>query len=149
MHGHGPDPRELEDRTVFFERPLLLRPIRPEDEAARRVLFNKLHPDDIRFQFFGLLREPAHSDLARNTQINYERQMAFIATRADENNQPETLGVARNATEPDNITAKFAVVVRSNLKGKRRGSIFLKEPIDYCPDRGTGQVIGTCYRTGS
>ena len=68
--------------------------------------------------------------------------MAFIATRVDENNGPETLGVARIATDPDNITAEFAVIVRSNLKGKGLGSILLKKLIDYCRDRGTGQVVG-------
>jgi acetyltransferase len=137
-----PYPRELEENIIFEDRPLLLRPIRPEDEPAHRVLFTKLHPEDIRFRFFGLLREPAHSELARYTQIDYEREMAFIATRADENNEPETLGVTRIATDPDNITAEFAIVVRSDLKGKGLGSILLGKLIDYCRDRGTARVMG-------
>ncbi len=134
-----PYPRELEEEISFADRPLVLRPVRPEDEAAHRELFAKLHPDDIRFRFFGLLREPVDSELARFTQIDYEREMAFIATRKDE---PETLGVVRVATDPDNFTAEFAVVVRSDLKGKGLGSILLQKLIDYCRKRGTSQIIG-------
>ncbi len=137
-----PYPRELEEKIVFEDRPLLLRPIRPEDEPEHRVLFSKLETDDVRFRFFGLLREPPHSELARFTQIDYEREMAFIATRVDENNKAETLGVARIATDPDNIAAEFAIVVRSDLKGKGLGSILLNKLIDYCRDRGTVQIEG-------
>ena len=65
--------------------------------------------------------------------------MAFIATRK---NEPETLGVARVATDPDNITAEFAIIVRSDLKGKGLGSVLLQKLIGYCRKRGTSQIIG-------
>ena len=142
-----PYPRELEDTIVFDGHPLLLRPIRPADEPAHRLLFRKLHRDDIRFRFFGILREPVHSELARYTQIDYEREMAFIATRRDETiEEPETLGVARVIVDPDNITAEFAIVVRSDLKGKGLGSVLLNKLIDYCRERGTARIIGHVLR---
>jgi len=137
-----PYPRELEEEITFDDRPLVLRPIRPEDEPAHRELFTKLHHEDIRFRFFGQLREPVHSELARFTQIDYEREMAFIAARKNESGEPETLGVARIATDPDNITAEFAIIVRSDLKGKGLGSILLQKLIDYCRERGTSRIIG-------
>jgi acetyltransferase len=137
-----PYPRKLEETIEFDGQPLLLRPIRPEDEAAHRDLFNQLHRDDIRFRFFGILREPVHSELARYTQIDYEREMAFVASRRDDNNKPETLGVARVIADPDNITAEFAIVVRSDLKGKGLGSILLNKLIGYCRERGTDRIIG-------
>ncbi len=52
-----PYPRELEDKIIFDGRPLILRPIRPEDEPAHRTLFTRLLSDDIPFRFFGLLHE--------------------------------------------------------------------------------------------
>lgn len=137
-----PYPRDLEEEITFDNRPLVLRPIRPEDEPAHRELFIKLRPDDIRFRFFGMLREPVHSELARLTQIDYEREMAIIAVRKNEQGESETLGVARIATDPDNITAEFAIVVRSDLKGKGLGSILLEKLINYCRERGTAQIIG-------
>ena len=127
---------------VFDGQPLVLRPIRPEDEPAHRLLFTRLRPEDIRFRFFGILREPAHSELARYTQIDYEREMAFIATRLDDKDEPETLGVARVIADPDNVSAEFAIVVRSDLKGKGLGSLLLKKLVDYCRKRGTSRIIG-------
>jgi acetyltransferase len=137
-----PYPHELEETITFDGGPLVLRPIRPDDEPAHRVLFSKLNPEDVRFRFFGQLREPIESELARYTQIDYEREMAFVATRNDANDEPETLGVARVATDPDNVTAEFAIVVRSDLKGKGLGSMLLKKLIDYCRQRRTTQVVG-------
>ncbi|REJ92463.1 MAG: GNAT family N-acetyltransferase [Planctomycetota bacterium] len=141
-----PYPRALEEEITFDDRPLLLRPVRPEDEPAHRELFTKLHPDDIRFRFFGLLREPVHSELARFTQIDYEREMAFIAARRSETGELEALGVARVATDPDNIASEFAIVVRSDLKGKGLGSVLLQKLINYCRDRGTSRIIGHVLR---
>jgi acetyltransferase len=137
-----PYPRKLEETITFDGQPLVLRPIRPEDEPAHRVLITRLHPEDVRFRFFGMLREPIATELARFTQIDYEREMAFIATRNDRHGEPETLGVARVATDPDNITAEFAIVVRSDFKGKGLGSILLEKLIAYCRSRGTARIIG-------
>ncbi|MCA9142273.1 MAG: bifunctional acetate--CoA ligase family protein/GNAT family N-acetyltransferase [Planctomycetaceae bacterium] len=137
-----PYPHELEATITFDGGPLVLRPIRPDDEPAHRTLFSKLDPDDVRFRFFGQLREPIPSELARYTQIDYEREMAFIATRDRVNDEPETLGVARSATDPDNVTAEFAIVVRSDFKGKGLGSMLLRKLIDYCRQRRTTQIVG-------
>ena len=137
-----PYPQELEETIHFDGQPLMLRPVRPEDEPAHRILFSKLLPEDVRFRFFGVLREPIDSELARYTQIDYEREMAFIATRKDAHDKPETLGVARVTTDPDNLTAEFAIVVRSDLKGRGLGSVLLGKLIKYCRDRRTSRVVG-------
>jgi acetyltransferase len=137
-----PYPQELEETIEFAGRPLLLRPIRPEDEPQHRALFRRLGPNDVRFRFFGALREPSHADFARFTQIDYDREMALIATRADEKGEPETLGVVRAQADPDNEVAEFSIVVRSDLKGQGLGSILLNRIIAYCRARGTAKLVG-------
>jgi acetyltransferase len=137
-----PYPRELEEEVSFDGKRLTLRPIRPEDEPAHRALFGQLGIEDIRFRFFGAVRELAHSQLARYTQIDYEREMAFIASRKDETGQPETLGVARVVADPDNIAGEFAIVVRSDCKGKGLGSLLLGKLIEYCRRHGTTRIVG-------
>ena len=137
-----PYPRELEETMEFDGGEVVVRPIRPEDEPAHRVLFTKLNRADVRFRFFGALREPVHSELARFTQIDYEREMAFIAARNDQTGVPETLGVARVVADPDNIAAEFAVVIRSDLKGRGLGTALLEKLIRYCRNRGTQRIIG-------
>jgi hypothetical protein len=47
--------------------------------------------------------------------------MAFIATREREPSQCETLGVVQAIADPDNVSAEFAIIVRSDLKGQGLG----------------------------
>jgi acetyltransferase len=137
-----PYPAELEETVQWQGAPLLLRPIRPEDGPAHVALFNALTPDDVRYRMFVRVRELGPAQLARFTQIDYDREMAFIATRTGSDGQPETLGVARVVADPDNISAEFAVTVRSSLKGKGLGRMLMNKLIDYCRARGTREIVG-------
>jgi acetyltransferase len=138
-----PYPAELEEWfTMTDGRRVMLRPIRPEDEPNHHVLISKLTPEDIRFRFFGLVHELPHSEMARLTQIDYDREMAFIGELTTEDGRRETLGVVRTVTDPDNEKAEFAVVVRSDLKGSGLGRRLLVKMIEYCRSRGTGCIAG-------
>jgi len=132
-----PYPRELEETIEWDGQPLLLRPIRPEDGAAHVEFFNALTADDVRLRMFVRVRELQPSQLARFTQIDYDREMAFIATR-----DGVTLGVARVVADPDNNQAEFAVTVRSDLKGHGLGQILMEKLIAYCRARGTREIVG-------
>jgi len=137
-----PYPRELEEPfTLTSGRPVLLRPIRPEDEPEHYAFISKLTPSDVRFRFFDTVRDVPHSEMARFTQIDYDREMAFIAT-AERDGGNETLGVVRVMTDPDNHRAEFAVVVRSDLSGQGLGHRLLDKMIAYCRSRGTRTLVG-------
>ena len=137
-----PYPRELEETIEFDGRTVIVRPIRPEDEIAHGDFLRNLKPEDVRFRFFGLVREFPHSELARYTQIDYDREMAFIATVTGSNGHVETLGVVRAVIGPDRLSAEFAIVIRSDLKGKGLGYRLLARIIAYCRDRGVDQMVG-------
>jgi acetyltransferase len=72
--------------------------------------------------------------------------MAFIATRTDVQGWAETLGVVRSVTDPDNVQAEIAIIVRSDLKGRGLGRILLDKMIDYCRSRGTRVLVGETLR---
>jgi acetyltransferase len=139
-----PYPRELEETvTLKGGRKVTLRPIRPEDEPAHRAFISRLTDDDLRLRFFGVVRrEFGHKDMARFTQIDYDREMAFIATGEDEAGKTETLGVIRTSTGPDNGEAEFAIVVRSDLKGLGLGKVLFEKMIRYTRERGTRRIKG-------
>jgi acetyltransferase len=137
-----PYPRELETTIEFEGRPLLLRPIRPEDGPAHLAFFDALTADDVRYRMFVRVRELSQSQLARFTQIDYDREMAFIATRPGPDGQAETLGVGRVVADPDNVSAEFAVTVRSDLKGHGLGKALMKKLIACCRARGTREIVG-------
>ena len=144
-----PYPMELEERVEFNGREVLLRPIRPEDEPQHREFLSRVSEDDILYRFFHSKRGFAHSELARFTQIDYDREMAFIATARNETGVPETLGVVRAIADPDNTNAEFAILVRSDLKGRGLGHALLGKMIRYCRDRGIGQLFGEVLSTNA
>jgi len=80
--------------------------------------------------------------MARLTQIDYDREMAFIAKRLTENEHDSTLGVVRTIFDPDKDHCEFAIVVRSDMKGMGMGHLLLKKMIEYCRRRGTGAIVG-------
>jgi len=136
-----PYPRELEETLSWQNRTLLLRPIRPDDEARHLAFLEKLDPEDIRMRIFTIRRSIERSELARLTQIDYEREMAFVAIAQGADGEPETLGVVRAVTDPDNRSAELAIIVRSDLKGKGLGRLLLGKMIRYGLERGTHCLV--------
>lgn len=141
-----PYPRRLEESLEWRGLHLTVRPIRPEDEAAHRAFVAANTAEDLRLRFFGAVRSFDHSQLARMTQIDYDREMALIACRPDSTGATETLGVVRAIADPDNETAEFAVAARSDMKGHGLGSLLLSRIIDYSRSRGTRWLVGEALR---
>ena len=122
-----------------------VRPIRPEDEGQHRRFLEQLAPEDVRMRVFYTRRELPHSELARLTQIDYDREMAFIAEVPGADG-PQTLGVARAVSDPDNTEAEFAVIVRSDLKARGLGTLLMATLEDYLRQRGTQRLFGQVLR---
>jgi acetyltransferase len=137
-----PYPQFLAEDVVLGDgHRILLRPIRPEDEPAHHEFISHLSASDLRFRFFGVTREMPHSQLARFTQIDYDREMAFVAIDLIDG-KPRTIGVVRAIADPDNRQAEFAVVIRSDLKRRGLGAILMRKIIGYCRSRGTEEIVG-------
>ncbi|MFM0516946.1 MULTISPECIES: GNAT family N-acetyltransferase [Caballeronia] len=141
-----PYPRCLEETLDWRGMRVTVRPIRPEDEEAHAAFVAANTAEDLRLRFFGAVRSFDHSQLARMTQIDYDREMALIVTRANGEGTGETLGVARAIADPDNETAEFAVAARSDMKGRGLGSLLLSRIIDYAKKRGTRWMVGEALR---
>ena len=137
-----PYPAELVETMSWQGGPIVLRPIRPEDEPQHREFVERLEPHDLRLRFFSSRRELPRSELARLTQIDYAREMAFIAVRTAADGTQQTLGVVRAVADPDNIDAEFAIVVRSDLKAQGLGHLLMRKMIGYLSARGTRRMVG-------
>lgn len=137
-----PYPDALEEWIAWQGRKVLLRPIKPEDAAQHLEFFNALDAEDVHSRVFMSMPQLQLSQLARLTQIDYDREMAFIASSEREGGGFETLGVARAIADPDNIAAEFAITVRSDSKGKGLGAILFRKLIEYCRSRGTRELVG-------
>jgi acetyltransferase len=137
-----PYPTELERLVDWDGRKLLIRPIRPEDESSLGDLLNSLTPEDARMRFFGTMRSLPRSQLARFTQIDYDREMALVAISSSSDGVARYFGEVRTVVDPDNSVANFAVVVRSEFKGKGLGRLLLQNMIEYSRGRGTRELHG-------
>lgn len=138
-----PYPSELEERLEHGGRSLTLRPIRPEDTSRHRQFLARVAPQDLYLRFFSGVRELPEADLAHLTQIDYDREMAFIAVADGGAGRGEILAVARACADPDNTAAEFAVLVRSDLKGQGLGTLLMRKLIRYCRERGTRELWGS------
>ena len=134
--------QEEEWITLSDGQSILLRPIRPEDEAAHHQFLSKLSAEDRYFRFFRSVTDFSHETLARFTQIDYDREMAFVAIGKDDRGSPETWGVARAVADADNQEAEFAIVVRSDLHGHGIGHHLLDKLLRYSAKRGTRRMVG-------
>jgi acetyltransferase len=117
---------------------LISRPIRPEDAEQHGAFFARLSPQDIRYRFFTAMRELSPEQMARLTQIDYDREMAFVAAHEASG---ETVGVARLVCESER-EGEFAVIVQSDMKGKGVASHLMLRLIDWARRRGLSQIVG-------
>jgi acetyltransferase len=107
---------------------IALRPIRPEDERLYHDFFANVTMEDQRLRFFTAAPSLSHRFLAQLTQIDYAREMAFVAIAKDSG---ALLGVARMIADPDYTKAEYAVLVRSDLKGRGLGWRLMQHLIAY------------------
>ncbi|MEQ9409488.1 MAG: GNAT family N-acetyltransferase [Fuerstiella sp.] len=108
-------------------RPILLRPIRPEDEPMWRAMADACSDDSIRSRFRFLLRRATHALAARFCFIDYDREMAIVA-EIKEHGERKIIGVGRLVAEPDHETAEFAALVADPWQECGLGSILT----NYC-----------------
>ncbi len=138
-----PYPGELEECALLKDgRQITLRPIRPEDESAHYEFLSQCSAEDKRFRFFGIIGELPRVEMQKLTQIDYDREMAFIAKGPDDTGETRTLGVVRAMTDPDNQVAEFAIIIRTNAKRLGLGRLLMEKIVRYCRSRGTGRIVG-------
>jgi len=140
-----PYPRELEEWIVLPKsgRKVIIRPVLAEDEPAHRVFHELQSPESIRYRFFQYRKHFSREDVAQMVQIDYDREMVFIANAEREDGKgEETLGTVRTWTDADNLQCEFAVMVHDKMKGEGLGVALMRKMIDYCRSRGTVEMVG-------
>jgi acetyltransferase len=136
-----PYPAELTGRFEARGEVLTIRPIRPEDAEAHAGFFSRLTPEDVRFRFFATLRELTPEQISRMTQIDYDREMAFVAVREPAGDVAQTVGVARLVRESD-TTGEFAVVVQGDMRGTGLARHLMQRMIDWGRAQGLTAIVG-------
>ena len=118
-----------------------LRPIRPEDAEMEQAFVRGLSPECRRYRFMDTLRELSPSMLSRFTQIDYDREMAFVATVAGDGGEVE-IGVCRYVTNPDATSCEYAIVLADQWQGRGLGRRMMDELIAVARRRGLRVMVG-------
>nr|WP_086940118.1 bifunctional acetate--CoA ligase family protein/GNAT family N-acetyltransferase [Thaumasiovibrio occultus] len=141
-----PYPKQFEQIiTLRNNQELLLRPILPEDEPLQKAFLQRVSEEDLYKRFFSDVGEMDHEAIANLTQIDYDREMAFVAVHPD----GDIWGVARALSDPDNTEAEFAILIRSDLKGLGLGLILMESLIHYCVEKGLNLMTGMTMPSNS
>jgi len=104
---------------------ITVRPIRPEDAMLEQNFMHRLSDKTKYFRFMKDLHELTPEMIVRFTQIDYDREMAFVAITEDAN-MPAELGVGRYMKNPDGYSADFALVVADDCQGLGVGAKLMK-----------------------
>jgi acetyltransferase len=124
-----PYPKEWERHITLKDgTPVFVRPLRPDDEHLYGPFFEHVTDRDLRLRFFAPVKNFGHAFVARFTQIDYARAMAFVAVEEASGNM---LGVVRLHANANYDIAEYAILVRSDLKGRGLGWLLMQMMIDY------------------
>ncbi|MET0277659.1 MAG: bifunctional acetate--CoA ligase family protein/GNAT family N-acetyltransferase [Pseudorhodoplanes sp.] len=135
-----PYPKELERNVALPDgRVIFVRPVRPEDEPLYERFFEHVSTGDMRLRFFGAVKDTGHAFIARLTQIDYGRAMALLAI---DHGTGELMGVVRLHVDPNGETGEYAILLRSDLKGRGLGWALMEQIIDYARNEGLKRIHG-------
>lgn len=123
-----PYPGSWTSQLTLGERSFLIRPMKPEDELAIGAMLGRVTLEDLRLRFFAPLKSFSHAFLARLTQLDYAREIAFIAV---EEGSGEAAGAVRLHADPGHVEAEYAILLRSDLKGIGLGRALMELIIDW------------------
>jgi acetyltransferase len=118
---------------------VIVRPIRPEDEPQIHELLRHVTSQDLRLRFFAPIKEFSHEFIARLTQLDYARAMAFVAFEEGTN---EMVGVVRVHSNSIYETGEYAILLRSDLKGRGLGWALMQLIIEYAKSEGLKAISG-------
>ena len=118
---------------------VFVRPIRPEDEPQIHELLRHVAGHDLRLRFFAPMKEFSHEFIARLTQLDYARAMAFVAFDEVTN---ELLGVVRIHSDSIYESGEYAILLRSDLKGRGLGWSLMQLIIEYARSEGLKAISG-------
>lgn len=124
----------------------LLRPIRPDDAQALQDFVRSLSEQARYMRFVSMMRELTPRMLSRYTHVDYNREIALVATckRVNEQGQPHEviIGLAHYLRNPDGQGAEYALVIADDWQGRGLGRRLMSRLIEAARDQGLTYIEG-------
>ena len=139
-----PYPRQyVGTHTMRSGEAVTIRPIRPEDEPKLVTFHERLSERSVYLRYASLMKleqRVAHDRLARICFIDYDREMALVAERADEQGEDEIIGVGRLTQQPGRNEAEFAMLVIDEFQEEGIGTELLRRLVQVGEDEGLDRI---------
>jgi len=123
-------------------RTVTIRPIRPEDAEMEQDFVKRMSDESKYYRFMDTLRELTQPMLVRFTQVDYDREMALVATLPGEEGKAMQIGVARYVTNPDGETVEFALAVADDWQKHGVGRKLMSVLIESARQKGYRAIVG-------
>ena len=141
-----PYPSEYVGRWVTEEGiEVTIRPIRPEDEPLMVKFHEPLSEQSVYMRYFRALnldQRVQHERLTRICFIDYDREMALVATRRHpETGEREIIGVGRLSRMRNEREAEFALLISDKFQGQGLGTELLGRLLEYARNEGIEYVM--------
>ncbi len=141
-----PYPNQYEfSETLKDGTPVLIRPIKPDDAAAHQEMVAGFSPQTRYFRFFSLREQITPEQLARFTQIDYDREIAVIA-EIEKGGEKISIGVNRLLYYPHIDEYEFAIVVTDEWQQSGVGFLLMYRLICIAKDLGIKEIFGLVMR---
>jgi acetyltransferase len=118
-----------------------IRPIVPDDVERERAFLAGLSSASLYQRQLSSRNKLLPGELERLTHIDYDREMALVAT-VEQNGGPLQIGVARYVRDESGDTAECAIVITDAWQGKGLGERLLRELIATARVNGVKRLTG-------
>jgi acetyltransferase len=114
---------------------VLLRPIKPEDEALWLEMLGSCSKESIYHRFRYDFHFNSHEVATQFCYIDYDREMGIVA-EIDYEGRKRLIGVGRLIADPDVVTAEYAVLVPDDWQHNELGYILTQYCVEIAANAG-------------
>jgi acetyltransferase len=138
----SPYPNQYESNWLLKDgTPVLIRPVKPEDEPLVADLLHNCSEQTIYFRYFGVNKNWPHESLIRFTQNDYDREIGIAAIGLPPG-PSVMMGVGRLVMTPERDSAEFAVIVADRWQGAGLGMKLVEQVIEIAKENGVRTLSG-------
>ncbi|MHC1729064.1 MAG: GNAT family N-acetyltransferase [Syntrophobacteraceae bacterium] len=138
----SPYPNQYESDWLLKDgTPVLIRPMKPEDEPLVADLLNNCSEQTVYFRYFRVIKSWPHEALIRFTQNDYDREIGIAAIGLPPG-PAVMMGVGRLVMTPDRDAAEFAVIVADPWQGKGLGPKLIERVIEIAKENEVRTLSG-------
>jgi len=135
--------RQLKDGT-----PVILRPIKPEDEPMWHDLLASCSAESLRSRFSYLFKQTTHEMATRYCFNDYDREIGIVA-EVEEDGQRKLIGVGRLVADMNHESAEYAVIVVDRWHGHGLGSLLTGYSVEVAASWGVKKIVAETSKQNS